>query len=772
MRDNKKHSRSHGTPNSMMLRRTLFLMIVCGIVAFAVLGIRLLKVQVVDHNYYESMAIDQQMRETTINSSRGTIYDRNKKILAMSASVDTIFLSPKEIEMYEEDPSDIANGLAEILDLDAQKIYDKTQKVNSQYEVIAKKVEPEISDKVKAFKKKGEYKGIHIEEDTKRYYPYGSLAAQMIGFVGADNTGLYGTEKLYDDVLKGTDGRVARLTTANNVGMMFKTFEDYYEAEDGHDIVMTIDQTIQYYLEKHLSQAVRDYDVQHGAVAIAMEVNTGEILGMASLGSFDLNNWQQISEKDQAKIDQEPDEEKKKEMLAEAQRLQWRNKAISDTYEPGSTFKIITLSMALNEGVVSESDHFYCGGKVDVIGREPVNCWKKQGHGDQTLTQALQHSCNVAFVKIGQKVGAEKFYDYCEAFGLFNASDDPDAYLYGNTGIDLLGETKSIWWPRNVFCNPDNMSQLAATSFGQTFNITPLQLITAVSACTNGGYLMQPYCVKEILNDDGTVEKRTEPTVVRQVISEETSATVCEMLEKVVGDPVEGTGKNAYVAGYRIGGKTGTSEKVAQDAAGGPKEHDVSFIGVAPMDDPKIAVLVVLDSPGPDPNIHVSGGQLGAPTVGKIMADVLPYLGYEPHYTDEEEEKADKIVPDIKDLTLDAAENKLKEHGFSYRVLGTGAEVTQQIPAPNSVIASGSQVIIYCNQKPSEAQEAMPNLLDTNYSVAKQKMGELALYIKSSVVVTDPNVHIVAQSIKPGTMIDHGTVVEVTVSDKSNLGLY
>ncbi|MEA4894721.1 MAG: penicillin-binding transpeptidase domain-containing protein [Oscillospiraceae bacterium] len=774
MSDKKRIPNSPETPNAMMLRRTLFLLIVCGIVAFLVLGTRLFKLQIIDHDFYETAAIEQQVRETTVTASRGTIYDTNMKILAMSASVDNIYISPAEIKMYDEDPTLIAQGLSEILGVDYDDILAKAAKTKSWYQTISRKVEPEVSDKVREFKNKYDLKGVKIEEDSKRYYPYSSLAAQVIGFVGMDNTGRSGVESYDNTILTGVNGRVVRAKNAAGTDMLFTSFEDYYDAENGKDVVLTIDSTIQYYIEKQLEQAVRDYDVQNGAAAIAMDVNTGAILGMASLGNFDLNNYQIIDSDAQAIIDAEQDPLEKQRLLTEAQLKQWRNKAISDTYEPGSVFKIITLSMALNEGVVSPSDTFYCGGTVDVPGRnEPIKCWKSGGHGSQTLVQALQHSCNVAFVNIGLRVGAEKFYDYAEAFGFFNASTNPEAQLSGKTGIDLGGEGVSIWWSKNYFCNPDQKSSLAVASFGQTFNITPLQLITAVSACTNGGYLMKPYVVKEVLNSDGTAASKTEPTVVRQVISEETSKTVCSMLEQVVGDKTQGTGKNAYVAGYRIGGKTGTSEKVAQDVAGGEKEYIVSFLGVAPIDNPKIAILVLLDTPSNATGIYISGGQMGAPTVGKMFADILPYMGYQPQYTEEELKTVDKTVPDLVGMTSAEALSKAQSSGLTARVIGAGEAVTAQLPAANSVVAADSQIIVYCGAAPSEEQETVPDLTGMTYSMARQNMGSYALFIKSSVPIVDPTTVVVtSQEIKAGTSVEHGTVVEVTVADKSDLGRY
>ena len=343
--------------------------------------------------------------------------------------------------------------------------------------------------------------------------------------------------------------------------------------------------------------------------------------------------------------------------------------------------------------------------------------------------------------------------------------------MSGQTGIDLKGESGSLWWSKKTFCDVNNKSSLAAASFGQTFNITPLQLVSAVSACTNGGYLMKPYVVKEIFDPDGVTSTKTEPTVVRQVISEETSKTVCEMLEKVVGDK-DGTGKNAYVAGYRIGGKTGTSEKVAQDAAGGAKEYIVSFIGVAPIDDPKIALLVLLDTPS-NPRIFPSGGQMGAPTVGKMFTDILPYMGYEPQYTEEEKATVDKSVPDVKGVEVNEALSKIQQGGFTSRVIGTGATVTAQIPAANSVVAAGSQIIVYCGAEPSGGMETMPDLTDMTYSLARQHLGAYALYIRAAGPITNPeSVVVISQNVAPGTQVEHGKVVEVTVVDNRDKGIY
>lgn len=755
-RDNKKQG--NRPPNQMMLRRTLVLMIVCGISAFIVLGIRLFVLQIIQHEKYESAAIEQQVRETTLTSSRGTIYDTNGKILAMSATAETIYLSPAEIAMYDEDPQLIAKGLSEILNVDYNKILEMTSDTKSWYKTVARKVEEDTADLVRQFKNEYNLKGVRIENDTKRYYPYGNLASHVIGFVGYENTGLLGIELSLDGVLTGTNGRIVRAKNARGTDMLFTKFEDYYDSEDGNSIVLTVDSTIQYYVEKHLQQAVEDYGVQDGAAAICMNVNSGEILAMASIGNFDLNNYQLVSEDAQAEIDKAETDEERKSLLAKAQNLQWRNKAVEDSYEPGSTFKIITLAMALEEGAANVNDGYYCGGSITVQGdSKPRKCWKTQGHGSQTLTQSVQHSCNVAFIQIGQKIGAETFYEYVDAFGFRE-----------DTGIELVGEGASLWWGDSVFFDPDNKSQLAAASFGQTFTITPMQLITAVSACANGGYLMQPYIVKEIHDDEGNIISKTEPKVRRQVISEETSEKVCSILEQVVCDTKEGTGKNAYVAGYRIAGKTGTSTDTVQEAQSGSKEYIVSFIGFAPADDPEIAILVLLDNPDNSCGVYVSGGNMGAPTVGAMMADILPYMGVEAVYTEDELALMDKSAPSVVGMSIEQAKAKAAELGFGWRIIGDGENVTMQLPAANSIIASGSELIFYCDAEPSEELEEMPDLAGLTYEVARQRLAYYGLYIKTDgYKLANSNTIVVStQSVEAGTQVEHGMVITVELVDK------
>jgi len=755
-----------------MLRRGTVLAALFGIAAFAVLLARLYKLQIIDHGFYENLAISQQLREAPGTASRGTIYDCNGNILAVSASVDNVYLSPAEIETRGEDRVLIARGLSQILDLDYDEIYEKSGRKGSWYVTIERKIEADKAEEIRRFKTENGLTGVRLEPDLRRYYPNGRLACHLLGFVGTDNYGLEGLEARYDEALSGTAGRSLRATNAYGGEMLFHRYEEYRPGEQGCDMYTTIDASIQYYVEKHLRQAVMDYDVRNGAGAIAMDVNTGAILAMASLGDYDPNHFLNVSDEAREIIASAATDEERAALLSAAQTRQWRNKALSDTYEPGSTFKIITLAMALEEGKVGLGDSFYCGGGVRVTGRtSPIRCWKTAGHGSQSLTQAVQHSCNVAFVNIGQRVGAERFYDYCEAFGFLNLSEDPDANLTARTGIDLSGESGSIWWSRNTFCSKRNLSQLAAASFGQTFTITPLQLITAVSACVNGGRLMEPYVVQRLAAPDGSTAYEHAPKVVRQVVSENTSAKIRAILEQVVGDPLEGTGRNAAIPGYRIGGKTGTSEKVSLEARTGQKEYIVSFIGFAPADAPKLALLVFLDTPGDRSDVYVSGGQMAAPVVGRMFADILPYLGVQPA----KGEESGCAMPSCVGLDLPEAAQRLRDAGLRYRTIGDGSTVTDQLPAAGAEIAPGTEIILYFNAEVSPETEVLPDLTGMSYEAARDTLSFYGLYLSTRSGLTDPaRQTVVSQSLPAGATVRHGSIVEVTLidTDEELLGRY
>lgn len=765
-------------PNKTIIGRTLILMLVCGIVAFVVLAGRLYKLMITDHEYYEQMAIEQQTRETKITASRGSIYDANGNLLAMSATAYTVFISPYEMQMYNESADYVARGLSEILGVSYESIIEKSQDVKSWYKTIATKIEPDLADKVREFKSsyqtvdengdtvKG-LKSVHIEVDSKRYYPYGDLACHVVGFVGTDNYGLDGIELLYNDYLEGTDGSVVRLTTSSGVELLYENYESYNDAIDGANVSLTVDVTIQGIAEKYLEQAIADNSIQNGGCAIVMNVNTGQILAMACANGYDLNSPWTLSEEVQEELAAIVDETEYNERLRAEQLKQWRNMSISDTYEPGSVFKIITLAMALEEGVVTENSSFFCGGSLDGIpGRlVPVHCWKRAGHGSQTLEEAAQHSCNVAFVNIGLQVGADTFYDYVEAFGFWD-----------KTQIDLSGETgtKGLWWSDEVFKDPLNKSQLAAASFGQTANVTPIQMITAVAATVNGGYLMEPYIVSKITDESGQVLYSKEPTVVRQVVSEETSRIVRGILEAVVGEE-GGTGKNAYVAGYSVGGKTGTTTKTAYEVQTGIREYMVSFCGIAPADDPEIAVLVVLDNPKSqaETGIYVSGGAMAAPTVGKIMSEVLPYIGIEPVYDDDEAALVDVIMPDVVGESVSDAQVLLERMGLQVQVVGEGEQVTDQLPSLHSEVTPGSKIILYAGAERSTDEVAVPDLKGMTVKQAMAALARCGLFLDTSgALPTSSDIIVSNQSIAPDAAVVYGSVIEVTLVDKTNLGQY
>lgn len=762
--EKKRQKTTANKPNEMILRRTLVLMAVCGVVAFLVLAIKLYSIQIRDHDRYERLAVEQQTRESTVNADRGTIADTNGKVLAISASAETVFISPYEINLYNESKELIASNLAALLNVDKTAILSKMQDTNSQYKTIKQKIESDVSEKVRKFIKDNNIKSVHLEPDSKRYYPFSSLACHVLGFVGTDNTGLEGLERQYNSFLKGTNGRIVRLKNAKGTDMLFSDFENYQDAKNGDDITLTIDSTIQFYVEKYLAQAIKDYDVQNGGACIVMQPKTGAVLAMASYGNYDLNNFQAVSSDVQAKIDAMTDTTEKQNTLKNAQLQQWRNKTLSDTYEPGSVFKIITCAMALEENIVNLNSKFTCKGSIDVLGRDdPVNCWKTAGHGEQTLVQAMQHSCNVALVNIGLDVGASTFYKYIDAFGLFD-----------KTGIDLPGEGGSIWWDKKTFYDNKNFSQLAVASFGQTFKITPMQMVTAVSAAVNGGNLMKPYIVKDITNSDGKVVQANAPTLVRQVISEQTSKTMRDILEQVVGG-TEGTGKNAAVAGYKIGGKTGTSEKVAEDNANKekPKQYIVSFCGVAPTDDPQVVILLLLDNPSSKTNIFISGGNMAAPVVGHIFSDILPYLGIQPVYSGEEKSELDVTVPKLVGLSLEEATERLEAMGLTVKKVGDGAGITDQLPAANITVAPGSQVILYAGGTKPTDMVIVPNLTGKTFKEAKKTLESQGLFIKTGGILTNNADAVVStQTVEMNEQVTAGTVIKVTLVDKSIQGHY
>ena len=741
-----RKSESIRRANRIIQTRSFVLMILMGVVMFVLLFFRLFDLQITRHEELQSKAVNQQTRRTVVTASRGTIYDTAGNILAISSSAETIILSPLEINNALNDTENpvtwtkdsLAAGLAEILGKDAASIRKRMDNVKSQYELIQLRADEEVAAKVRAYVEENNISGVHLVADTKRYYPYGSLAAQVIGFVGDDNTGLYGLEAYYEEELEGQSGLVISAKDQAENDMLY-TYEQYFAAKNGSDLTLTLDTTIQYYLEKGLEAMTDKFSAANGASGIVMNAKTGGIMAMASYPNYDLNDFLTVSDQTlQERI------ERGESTLADMQLLQWRNKALNDTYEPGSTFKILTLSAALEEGVVDKTTTVNCGGSVNISGYT-IHCSNKNGHGLQTLVQSVGNSCNPAFINYGLRIGNEKFYEYMRSFGLMNT-----------TGIDLGGEAVGVFAADSSFTQLD----LACYAFGQNFTVTPLTLISAQAACVNGGYLHTPYLVERITDSNGNVTYRHDSTPVRQVISEQTSATVRECLEYVVAS---GTGKNGQVAGYRIGGKTGTADK------GQTGDVVVSFLCFAPADDPQVIMLITMDTPSRATGTYVSGGNMVAPTASTVMAEILPYLGIEPSYSAEELLGMDTTVPNVIGSTVEQAKEKLKERALSYKIVGDGDTITDQTPAGGAIIPGKSTVILYASAAKPTDKCVVPHLLGKTPSEANTAATAAGLLIRFSGTTGSESsaIRVLSQSIDEGTEVDAGTVITVQLGDTS-----
>ena len=732
--------------NRIIQTRSFVLMILMGVVMFVLLFFRLFDLQITRHEELQGKAVNQQTRRTVVTANRGTIYDAGGNILAISSSAETIILSPLEIDNAVNDTEDpvswtkesLAAGLAEILGKDASAIRKRMDNVKSQYEVIQLRADEDTAAKVRSYVDENKIAGVHLVADTKRYYPYGSLAAQVIGFVGDENTGLYGLEAYYEKELEGQSGLVISSKDQAENDMLY-TYEQYFAAKNGSDLTLTLDTTIQYYLEKGIESMVDKFSAANGASGIVMDAKTGGVLAMASYPNYDLNDFLTVSDQTlQERI------ERGESTVADMQLLQWRNKALNDTYEPGSTFKILTLSAALEEGVVDKTTTVNCGGSVNISGYT-IHCSNKNGHGLQTLVQSVGNSCNPAFINYGLRIGSEKFYEYMRSFGLMNT-----------TGIDLGGEAVGVFAADSSFTQLD----LACYAFGQNFTVTPLALIAAQAACINGGYLHTPYLVERITDSDGNVTYRHDDTPVRQVISEQTSDTVRECLEYVVAS---GTGKNGQVAGYRIGGKTGTADK------GQTGDVVVSFLCFAPADDPQVIMLITMDTPSRATGTYVSGGNMVAPTASTVMAEILPYLGVEPSYSAEELLGMDTTVPNVIGMSVEEAKAKLKDRALSYKIVGDGETITDQTPAGGAIIPGKSSVILYVGEEKSTDKCVVPHLIGKTPSEANTTATAAGLLIRFSGTTgsESSSVRVLSQSIDEGTEVEAGTVITVQLGDTS-----
>ena len=753
-------------------RRIRIVMAVLGLVAFVPVALQLYKLMVVDYEYYAKLALRNQTRTTTVSALRGTIYDVNMNVLACSVSVENIYLDPHELKQAKEDIPAIAERLAQILGGDAQRIAQLATNTRLRYQQIASNVDADTAAKIRSYINEQDISGIHLEPSTQRYYPLGSLASQVIGFTNASNTGSEGIEAAYNSYLAGSAGKVITTKGNNEMDMPF-SYENYLSSIPGCDLVLTLDVNVQACLEKRMEEAIAKYDVQNGAFGMVMDVKTGQILAMATIGGYDPNHYLEIYDSDVAQALEEfrlnylrhPQGSAAYEngfqsyqtALQAARLKQWRNRVISDGYEPGSTFKVLTMAAALDSGAITLQNHFYCKGAEQIPGRSQLlHCWRSAGHGSETTAQALQNSCNIAFAHIALKMGGETFYEYIKSFGILE-----------KTGIDLSGESKGVFFSKELVTNTDKWgtASLTSGSFGQTFKLTPLQLVRAIAAVVNGGYLMEPYIVSEAIDANGNTVLKQEPTVVRQVISEETSKIMCSLLESVV---TEGTAKNAAVAGFSIGGKTGTSEKIdVLDADGKPTlDKIVSFVGVAPMDNPQYIVLVALDTPSRQTGIYISGGVMAAPTVGAVLSDILPYLGVSQSFSEKEETGKTIIMPALTGLTAKEAEKQLKALGLTAKAVGTDAVVTAQIPAAGQILPSGSQVLIYLGEVPEEEMVKVPDFSGMTRQQASDAAGKIGLYILvTGNMGIDEHVTVTSQSVPAGELVPVGTTIQVRFTD-------
>lgn len=805
--------------NQVIRGRTMLIMLLLGVASFTVLFWKLYDLQINRHDELKAEAVSQQTDSMVISASRGTIYDKNGEIMAISYSTETVLLDPGGVQDFVEsqeqkiqdaaeeaaekgapytapevlDQAYIARGLSRILDVEEETILEHLENTANRYWEVKKKVDQDVADEVRRFingeiddegnqlttvdedgntvlistgGRPTRLQGISLTPDTKRLYPFGSLAGNVIGFVNANNMGAYGLEASYDDVLSGSTGLTITPTNVNGTPLLFSGGEQMFDAENGSSLVLTLDTNVQYALEKGLESMLDKYDAANGGTGIVMDVNTGGIVAMASYPNYDPGDFSTIyTEGLQAELDAAlaeiqqnrstyETEEAYNQALANAratiQFKQWRNKCYQDTYEPGSTFKPITLATALEEGVVNMNTTFTCTGSIHVEGwGKAINCSKQAGHGTQTLKVATGNSCNPAFVTMGLKIGTEAYYRYLKSFGLMET-----------TGIDLPAEAEGIFANEDSFNS--NVVSLAAYSFGQTFNVTPLELIRAQAATINGGYLYTPYLVEQVLDDEGNILSQHETTAVRQVISEETSAKVRECLEWVVSD---GGGRNGQVTGYRIGGKTGTADKT------GTKDVVVSFMCFAPADDPQYIMLLTMDTPSRTTGTAVFGGTMVAPVASQIMSEILPLLGVEPDYTAEELVGADTTVPNVVGQTREAAEDRLADLGFTFRTVGDGDTVTDQTPAGGAIVPGNASIILYLGQEKPDTPCTVPNVVGKSASEANKAITNAGLIMKvtGTTTASSGNVYAITQSLPAGTEVAAGTVVTVQFGDNSVL---
>lgn len=745
---NNSKKRAEKGPAQRLRQRTAILILLILVLGFGAAVLRLTYLTTIQSSELQESAVDLQLADTTVSAKRGTIYDANGNVLAESASVWQVVMSPVNFKNDKQRQA-AAKGLSEIFDLEYNDVLDDT-KQQSHYVVVKRRIESDEREKVleliDTLKKDYSCSGvIQLLDDYKRYYPKNSLASSVIGFTGSDDQGLEGIEYEYDSYLSGTPGRIITAQNARGTDMPFR-YEQNVESEDGNNVYLTIDETIQSICEKYMQKGVEDNNVLNKGVCIAMDVNTGAILAMVTTDGYDLNNPYELSAKDKKKIKSTP---KKKQAEAESAALSnmWRNKAVADTYMPGSVFKMCVASAALEENLVNEKTSFTCTGSILVEG-ETIHCSNIAGHGTQNFVEAISNSCNPAFVQIGQMLGASKFRQYYQGFGF---SD--------KTGIDLPGEAEDSFWKEGKMGGVD----LAVASFGQNFSITPIQMITACAAVSNGGYVVQPHVVSKITDSKGNVIKTVDKKIKRQVISDDTSKKMNEYLEY----NTERQGATAgYISGYKVAGKTGTTEKrgVTKVESSFSEDYISSFCGYAPADDPQIAMLVFFDTPDGD---AYYGSQVSSPVFINIMSEVLPYLDVKTSYTDEELGYVDASAGDYTGVSVDEAKTAVEADGFTATVKGNGSTVISQIPTVSSGLQKGGSIVLYTDSDSQSETVSVPSLIGLSPDEVNDVASAYGLNVSFSGATTSSGTSS-SQNVEAGTSVSPGTVITVSFADSSS----
>lgn len=745
---NNSKKRAEKGPAQRLRQRTAILILLILVLGFGAAVLRLTYLTTVQSSELQESAVDLQLADTTVSAKRGTIYDANGNVLAESASVWQVVMSPVNFKNDKQRQA-AAKGLSEIFDLEYNDVLDDT-KQQSHYVVVKRRIESDEREKVleliDTLKKDYSCSGvIQLLDDYKRYYPKNSLASSVIGFTGSDDQGLEGIEYEYDSYLSGTPGRIITAQNARGTDMPFR-YEQNVESEDGNNVYLTIDETIQSICEKYMQKGVEDNNVLNKGVCIAMDVNTGAILAMVTTDGYDLNNPYELSAKDKKKI---KSTSKKKQAEAESAALSnmWRNKAVADTYMPGSVFKMCVASAALEENLVNEKTSFTCTGSIEVEG-ETIHCSNISGHGTQNFVEVISNSCNPAFIQIGQMLGAGKFRQYYQGFGF---SD--------KTGIDLPGEAEDSFWKEGKMGGVD----LAVASFGQNFSITPIQMITACAAVSNGGYVVQPHVVSKITDSKGNVIKTVDKKIKRQVISDDTSKKMNEYLEYNTERQGAAAG---YISGYKVAGKTGTTEKrgVTKFESSFSEDYISSFCGYAPADDPQIAMLVFFDTPDGD---AYYGSQVSSPVFINIMSEVLPYLDVKTSYTDEELGYVDASAGDYTGVSVDEAKTAVEADGFTATVKGNGSTVISQIPTVSSGLQKGGSIVLYTDSDSQSETVSVPSLIGLSPDEVNDVASAYGLNVSFSGATTSSGTSS-SQNIEAGTSVSPGTVITVSFADSSS----